>query len=144
MFPQPSNIQKQTNKMNKFLYLMRVWALIFLTQAWRDFVVYRSSPDRTRQLSWKAALCGPFLHPIYLSPTLSARQSLCLASGRALVAKSLWKPMHRVENNHEVWDLRWFPWKVPLVAPAKCSSLPAPGLGFYVSGSTPWVSNICL
>ena len=101
MFPQPSNIQKQTNKKNKFFYLIQAWALIFLSQAWRDFVVYRSSPDGTQQFSWKAVLRGPFLHPTYLSPTLSARQSLCLASGRALVAKSLWKPMHLVKNDHD-------------------------------------------
>lgn len=31
MFPQPSNIQKQTNKKNKFFYLIQVWAFIVMS-----------------------------------------------------------------------------------------------------------------
>lgn len=109
MFPQPSNIQKQTNKKNKFFYLIQVWALICLSQAWRDFVVYRSSPDGTLDsFPGRLFYVDLFYIPHTSHPHSLARQSLCLASGRALVAKSSWKPMYLVENDHEVWDLHGF------------------------------------
>lgn len=82
---------KPTRRIN---YLMQVLASMLLPQAWRDFAEYGSSPNRTLSICPEDSfLCGPFLHPTQLSPTPSTRQSSRLASGRALVAKSSWKPM---------------------------------------------------